>query len=295
MGKLSLPLYKAVITRFVPAASPPAPPFLSARAFVTSSLRYHNRGGENGPISLDLRSDVTTIPTQSMLDAMQQCKHQDDVYEEDSETSEFENRIARLAGKEAGLFVLSGTMGNQLCLRSLLTQPPHGVICDKRSHVLNHEAGAISSLNGAQVQPVLPSKGMHLTLEDIKAEAILGNDIHFCPTRVISLENTLNGMIMPLAEIERISSFAREEGIRMHCDGTRLWEAAAAGAGSISELCAPFDTVNLCFTKGLGAPVGGHWGRAATTKFYNSNMPSRHGRDLWPRAGRPKRIDSHLA
>lgn len=103
----------------------------------------------------------------------------------------------------------------------------------------------------------MPVNGMHLTLEDIQAEVVLGNDIHTCPTRVISLENTLHGMIMPQSEIHRISEFARKHGIRMHLDGTRLWEAAAAGAGTIAELCAPFDTVNLCFTKGLGAPVGG--------------------------------------
>lgn len=102
----------------------------------------------------------------------------------------------------------------------------------------------------------MPSNGTHLTLEDITANVILSSDVHACPTRVISLENTLNGMIMPLAEVARISAFAREHGIRMHCDGARLWEAVAAGAGTLSEFCAAFDTVSLCFSKGLGAPVG---------------------------------------
>ena len=85
---------------------------------------------------------------------------------------------------------------------------------------------------------------------------MLGDDVHDCPTRVISLENTFNGMIMPLSEIRRISAFARKHGILMHCDGARLWEAVAAGAGSLPEFCENFDTVSLCFSKGLGAPVG---------------------------------------
>lgn len=102
----------------------------------------------------------------------------------------------------------------------------------------------------------MPKNGIHLTLEDVQEHAILSNDVHACPTRVISLENTLNGMIMPLAEARRISEFARQHDIRMHCDGARLWEAVAAGAGTLPEFCALFDTVSLCFSKGLGAPVG---------------------------------------
>lgn len=106
------------------------------------------------------------------------------------------------------------------------------------------------------VTPVVPSNGIYLTLEDVKAKARLDSDVHTCPTRVISLENTLNGMVMPLEEARRISAFAREHGVRMHCDGARLWEAAAAGAGSLADFAACFDTVSLCFSKGLGAPVG---------------------------------------
>lgn len=106
------------------------------------------------------------------------------------------------------------------------------------------------------MQALTPSNGTHLTLEDVKRHAVLTDDVHDCPTKVISLENTLNGMIMPLSEVRRISAFARAHGIRMHCDGARLWEAVAAGAGSLSDFCENFDTVSLCFSKGLGAPVG---------------------------------------
>ncbi len=102
----------------------------------------------------------------------------------------------------------------------------------------------------------MPKNGIHLTLEDVQQHVILSSDVHACPTRVISLENTLNGMIMPLAEVKRIADFARQHDIRMHCDGARLWEAVAAGAGTLPEFCSHFDTVSLCFSKGLGAPVG---------------------------------------
>lgn len=106
------------------------------------------------------------------------------------------------------------------------------------------------------VKTVVPSNGVYLTLDDVKANVYLDDDVHTCPTRVISLENTLNGMLMPLDEVRRISAFARENGLKMHCDGARLWEAVASGAGSLTDFAACFDTVSLCFSKGLGAPVG---------------------------------------
>ena len=102
----------------------------------------------------------------------------------------------------------------------------------------------------------MPANGVYLTLEDVKANVYLDDDVHTCPTRVISLENTLNGMLMPLDEVRRISAFARKHGIKMHCDGARLWEAAASGEGSLVDFAENFDTVTLCFSKGLGAPVG---------------------------------------
>jgi len=106
------------------------------------------------------------------------------------------------------------------------------------------------------VKAIVPANGVYLTLEDIRANVYLDDDVHTCPTRVISLENTLNGMVMPLVEVQRISAFARENGVKMHCDGARLWEAAASGAGTLVEFAACFDTVSLCFSKGLGAPIG---------------------------------------
>ncbi|KAJ5232532.1 hypothetical protein N7468_005488 [Penicillium chermesinum] len=209
-----------------------------------------------GPAAYDFRTDTITTPTLSMLQAIAQSSLMDDVYQEDTTTTDFEKFIANLAGKEASLLVMSGTMGNQIALRSLLTQPPHAILCHSRSHIFISEAGGCSSLSQAHMQPCIPANGQYLTLEDIKQTVVISNNIHVAPTRVISLENTLAGVITPLEEVRRISEFARANGIKMHLDGARLWEAVAAGAGSLTDYLACFDTAQLCFSKGLAAPIG---------------------------------------
>lgn len=130
------------------------------------------------------------------------------------------------------------------------------MLCDYRAHILEYEAGGVASLSGALVKGVIPSNGVYLTLDDVKKNVKLGDEIHSAPTRVISLENTLGGTIMPLSEVRKISVFAREHGIKLHLDGARIWEAVVAGAGSLPDFCKEFDSVSLCFSKGLGAPVG---------------------------------------
>lgn len=191
-----------------------------------------------------------------MLAAIQNCTLLDDVFMEDPTTISLESHMASLTSHEAALFVLSGTMGNQLALRSHLTQPPHSILCDYRAHILVWEAGGAASLSQALVNGVVPKNGVYLTLEDIEKNVVLGDEIHGCPTRVISLENTLGGTIMPLSEVRRISAFAKEHGIKLHLDGARIWEAVVAGAGSLPDYTKEFDSVSLCFSKGLGAPVG---------------------------------------
>lgn len=200
--------------------------------------------------------DVVTTPTISMLRAIQNTTLLDDVFAEDPTTNDLEAHLADMTHHEAALFVLSGTMGNQIALRSHLTQPPYSVLCDYRAHILKWEAGGTASLCGALVEGVVPRNGVYLTLEDIKKNVTISDDVHACPTRVISLENTLGGTIMPLAEVERISAFAKENNIRLHLDGARLWEAVVSGAGSLHAYTSLFDSVSLCFSKGLGAPVG---------------------------------------
>jgi threonine aldolase len=191
-----------------------------------------------------------------MLAAIQNTTLLDDVFMEDPTTISLESHLAQLTSHPSALFVLSGTMGNQLALRSHLTQPPYSVLCDYRAHILEWEAGGVASLCGALVKGVVPKNGVYLTLEDIEKNVVLSDDVHACPTRVISLENTLGGTIMPLSETRRISAFAREHGIKLHLDGARIWEAVVAGAGSLPEFTTCFDSVSLCFSKGLGAPVG---------------------------------------
>ncbi|KAL8731092.1 MAG: hypothetical protein Q9166_003620 [cf. Caloplaca sp. 2 TL-2023] len=201
--------------------------------------------------------DVVTTPTPSMLRSIQNCTLLDDVFAEDPTTSSLESHISLLTGHPAALLVTSGTMGNQLSIRTHMSQPPHSILADHRSHIFQWEAGGVSALSGAFPIRVVPRNGHFLSVEDVEKHAVVDDDdVHHCPTTLISLENTLNGSILPLASCRAISAFARKHGIKMHLDGARLWEAVSAGAGSLKEYCACFDSVSLCFSKGLGAPVG---------------------------------------
>ena len=209
-----------------------------------------------GPAAFDFRSDVVTTPTTNMLAAIQDTTLLDDVFAEDPTTNDLEEFISELTGKEAALLVLSGTMGNQVSLRAHLGGPPHSILCDYRSHIRCYEAGGASVLSGALVDAIVPKNGVYITLEDVKKHAELSDDVHACPTKVVSLENTLTGTILPLEECQRISAWAKEHGIIMHLDGARLWEAVVAEAGTLKDYCDCFDSVSLCFSKGLGAPIG---------------------------------------
>lgn len=191
-----------------------------------------------------------------MLEAIAATTLADDVFQEDPTTNDLEKLITSITGKDAALFVLSGTMGNQVAIRTHLQGPPHSVVADHRAHIIEWEAGGVASLCGAMCKGVIPSNGQYLTLEDVQKGVDLREDIHGCPTKLICLENTLGGVIHPLGEIRRISDWAHEHGIVMHLDGARLWEAVAAGGGGLVDYCACFDSVSLCFSKGLGAPVG---------------------------------------
>jgi threonine aldolase len=212
---------------------------------------------EHSPAEFDFRSDTVTTPSTKMLESLKNVSLGDDVYGESSTTNRLSARIAKMFGKEAALFVLSGTMGNQLCLRALLQQPPYSVLCDHRAHIYTDEAGASSLISQVQVTPVAPSNGLYVTLEDIKRSVIVSDDIHFAPTKVIGLENTIASVIQPLSEIKRICAFARQHGILVHLDGARLWNACSVpGAPTLAEYAAEVDSVSVCLSKSLGAPVG---------------------------------------
>jgi threonine aldolase len=206
-------------------------------------------------LTIDLRSDTVTRPTEAMLRAAASCPVGDDVYGEDPTVNALEQRIAQMTGHEAAVFCASGTMTNQLGLRSHLTQPPHSVLCDARAHIHLYECGGIAFHSQAATVTVRPSNGRYLTAEEIEA-SIVDEDQHHAPTRVIALENTLNGMIFPLEEIKRIRQLAQAKRIALHLDGARLWNAAVATGTSLRQYGQLFDSMSLCLSKGMGCPIG---------------------------------------
>lgn len=209
------------------------------------------------PTRNEFRSDTFTVPTKSMLENSINATFGDSVYKEDETTLQLEKFMSKLTGKEASLFCVSGTLSNQIGLRANLYQPPYSILCDYRSHVFLHEAGGLATLSQAMVHPVVPTNKDYLTLEDIITNYTPDfGDIHAAPTKVISLENTLHGVIMPIEEIRRISAFARDNNIRIHLDGARIWNALVETGVSIEEYCSYFDSVSLCLSKSLGAPMG---------------------------------------
>jgi threonine aldolase len=131
------------------------------------------------------------------------------------------------------------------------------VICDKRSHINTYEAGGISFHTGAHLVPIMPKAGLDYLTADVASEALVtDDDIHHAPTKLVCLENTMNGCVFPLSEQVAIANLAHENGIKMHLDGARVWNASVATGIPVNELCDPYDSVSLCFSKGLGAPVG---------------------------------------
>jgi threonine aldolase len=201
---------------------------------------------------------VITTPSLKILDAIRRSTLNDDVYGEDATTINFEKELAALCGLESAAFVLSGTMANQLALRALLLQPPHAILASHDSHIIHWEAGGIAHLSGAMIQSVKPSNNLYLTLEDIQKYAVVTDDIHKCPTRAISIENTSHGNIVPITELEGIKEWAEHRDIGVHIDGARLWEAMAAkgGLGSLKEFARCCDVLTLDFSKNLAAPLG---------------------------------------
>jgi len=206
--------------------------------------------------TIDLRSDTVTRPDDEMREIMAAAPVGDDVFGEDPTINKLQNTIAEITGKEAALFVASGTQANQIAVNAH-TQPGDEVICEARCHIFNYEAGAAGALSGVQLHPLNGKYGI-LDPEDVEA-AIRPNDHHYAQTRLISLENTNNrwgGTIYPLKDIKKTRSIARKHRLQMHLDGARLWNASVATDTPIKDYCTPFDSVSLCFSKGLGAPVG---------------------------------------
>ncbi len=205
---------------------------------------------------VDLRSDTMTRPTPAMREAMAHAEVGDDVFGEDPTVNRLQDVCARLLGKEGALFVASGTMGNQVAVNAL-TQPGQEVILEADSHIFYYELGGPALLSGVQLRP-LPGRMGVLTALQVEA-AIRPEDLHFPPTSLVCLENTHNragGTIYPLEEIRRIRKVADRHSLLLHLDGARLWNASVATGIGLAEYARYFDSVSVCFSKGLGAPIG---------------------------------------
>jgi threonine aldolase len=205
---------------------------------------------------IDLRSDTVTKPTDEMRKAMARAEVGDDVYGEDPTINRLQDMAAAMLGKRFALFVPSGTMANQLAIRSH-TQPGQEIIVESKSHVVRYEQGAAGALAGVQLHWVTGERGI-MTVEQVEA-AIRPNDPHSITTALICIENTHNaggGTIYPLSTIEKIRALAVRHGIPMHLDGARLFNAVVATTLPPTVYAQHFETVSLCLSKGLGAPVG---------------------------------------
>jgi len=205
---------------------------------------------------IDLRSDTVTQPTPAMRKVMAEAEVGDDVFGEDPTVNALQEKVAHLLGKEASLFVPSGTMANQLSIKSH-TQSGDEVIIELSSHPYNFEGGAGAALSGIQFQCLKGVRGI-LDASQIE-EAIRPDDHHFPVTRLVCLENTHNrggGSIYPLEKISEIYRLANSKGLLLHLDGARLWNASMATGIKPEEYAQWADSVSVCLSKGLGAPIG---------------------------------------
>jgi threonine aldolase len=205
---------------------------------------------------IDLRSDTATKPTPAMRAAMAAAEVGDDVVGEDPTVNRLQERVAALLGKEAALFVPSGTMSNQICVKAQ-TQPGDELFCEAGCHIYNYEAGGPAVLSGVMCRTFDGDHGiLDVSQLDGKIRRV---DDHLVRTRMVCLENSHNrggGRVYPLEKVQAISAWAHANGLVMHLDGARLWNAVVATGIPAAEWARYFDSVSVCFSKGLGAPLG---------------------------------------
>jgi threonine aldolase len=205
---------------------------------------------------IDLRSDTVTKPTPAMREAMARAEVGDDVYGEDPTVNRLQERVAALLGKEAAVFVPSGTMANQIALGAL-TRPGDEIVCDAGAHCISFESGALAALWGVQARTIAAERGL---LDPASIEAMI-RPVHdvYPRTRVVEIENTHNrggGAVYPLDRVAAIAEVASRRGLHLHLDGARLWNACAATGLAPEAYARHATTVSVCFSKGLGAPAG---------------------------------------
>jgi threonine aldolase len=206
---------------------------------------------------IDLRSDTVTKPTPAMRRAMAEAEVGDDVYGEDPTVNALEERVAGLFGHEAALFVPSGTMGNQIGMR-LVAEPGQEVLCDADAHVVTYEMGAAAAIFGISTRTVVSSGGR------LEASALIDQvrpkgNWHLTPTAAVAVENTHNrggGLVQPLNELQKLWDWSRDAGVAVHLDGARIWNAHIASGVGLATYGRLADTASVCFSKGLGTPVG---------------------------------------
>jgi len=205
---------------------------------------------------IDLRSDTVTRPSRGMREAIASAEVGDDVFGEDPTINALQEKVAGLLGKEAALFVASGTMANTVAVK---THVGHGgeVIAEEGCHIFNYESGSSASISGVQFRNIPTGMG-HFTAVDVAAR-LRPKEMHAPQTKLIAMENTHNragGTVFPLEEMKKIGELARRNGIPVHLDGARLWNASIATGVDMAEFGKTVDSVSVCLSKGLGAPVG---------------------------------------
>jgi threonine aldolase len=205
--------------------------------------------------TIDLRSDTVTRPTEAMRRELASAEVGDDVYGEDPTVNRLQERAVELTGKEAALFVTSGTMGNQAAIAAA-THPGDAVLVGEDAHILLYESAAASALFGAQLE-IVGAGGFFSGAE--VADAIRPVDVHHAPARMLAIENTHNqsgGRVFPLDQLKEAAAVARNHGLTVHLDGARIFNAAVASGTPLATWAEPFDSLTFCLSKGLGAPIG---------------------------------------
>lgn len=205
---------------------------------------------------IDLRSDTVTKPSHGMLSAMLNANVGDDVFGEDLAVNELEASVAEMFGMEAALFCPSGTMTNQIAIKTQ-TQPGDEVICEENAHVHYYEGGGIAFNSGASTKTLIGDRGV-FTAEQLK-DVIRPSNLHFPKPSLVCIENTCNrggGKIFPFEEIQKISSVCKEKELKLHLDGARLFNALSVSSHGPQDFGKVFDSISICLSKGLGAPAG---------------------------------------
>ena len=205
---------------------------------------------------IDLRSDTVTRPTPAMRAAMAAAEVGDDVLGDDPTVIALETRVAEVLGKEAAVYMPSGTMTNEVAVRTH-TEPGDEIVLEAHAHIYYYEAGAPAALSGVSCRLIEGRRGV-FGGDDVRA-ALRPDNLHYPRTRLVCVENTSNsggGKVWPMAALAEVEAAAREAGLKTHLDGARIWNAAAAAGVDVREIAAHFDSVSVCFSKGLGAPIG---------------------------------------